>query len=119
MDFEKILKGLGDVLGESKEERKVERTVKVKPEWKKVFNQYTDVAKEAMRFEGEMKFLKKKFWVLIEGDVGTKYDEMQYDEKDGVIKCYGDSEKRLDNAVENFGKSTDKKSKPEKESKKK
>ena len=75
--------------GKKKDARHVVQRLPMRPEWRKAFD-------ELYAMEGQMRAVMKKAqslhriaWATVEKDTGI-YEDMSYDEKNQVIKVYGE-----------------------------
>ena len=90
MDIKKrIAQGLADAFVDSiDDDRKVEKTIPMKPEWAKLWKQTVKAKDEAFVAEQKMKAKRKKFWGIVEDGLEI-YDRSMSVSEDGLeIKIY-------------------------------
>lgn len=81
------LKGLKEAIEEHCcKEGEINREVKVKPEWKKRFDEIHAIRDEERKLEAKRQTFGKRVWADIEIDLGVFDKTMYYDEERGVIK---------------------------------
>ncbi len=75
---------------DEEEDKVVEKTIPMKPEWKKLreeWMKHRDAYKEA---EAKASTLRKAFWSKVEMDSGIYNQEMEVDDENNEIKIFAD-----------------------------
>lgn len=86
--FEELKKIAEGIISVERKDKKVAKTIKMKPEWIKLNQELDELAKQASEIHGEMKSKRNLMWGMIETELGIYNEDMHIDDERMVIEVY-------------------------------
>lgn len=90
-NFKELMKHLSEHLSDKDENRKVVKTLPMKPSWQKLFDEKNAAIDEAREAKQKASSLNDLFWATIRKETG-EYKSMGIDTKNNELKIYAEEE---------------------------